>query len=373
MGKNGIRETFFSKVLKFVLTLVIVLNSCAVPVFATENQTTSVVSSDIADAIMEALDFVSLQKEQYGLGDVDFETLSVGEKISAYEYVEDKLCEMDFQLYPLLSDGNIVAFAVKDDKKTSVDITTALVEEVNSKKPENEDFALIYDKDSCYLYTLDRLNKIYEDMQMDDGRGDFGSDNISASSLLESVEIEDDYNIQSLDYCETVNASQYKQSRAEVPKYYSLSVPYVSQATNSSYCWASCVASIGNYFTNQRNTGEYVAIYVFGTSYNKGATGVQAMGALKSIYGVSYTYHNSVPSDDTILNSIKTLGRPLYSAWSGPDGGHATVICGVNVLSGYITIMNPASGFMTATTNGSTYTYISVNNGNRFTLYGYAN
>jgi hypothetical protein len=148
----------------------------------------------------------------------------------AYEYSDNKLNELDFLVYPLSSNGCLFAFAIKDNKKSSINITTEFVDEIKLDIATKEPFAFVYDNNSCYIYTSKNFKKIYKNVNIDNRK-----------------------------------------------------------------------------------------------------------------------------------------------RWSSSAGSHATVIDGINVIAGYITIMNPASGFMSASANGSSYTYISLNSGNTFTLYAYAN
>ena len=225
------------------------------------------------------------------------------------------------------------------------------------------------------IYILQKISKKYTNVNIDNRKRDTLNYDKVDKSIFESVELNSITEAQPLgtNSISTVESKNSSSNNFFAPVYYSLNVSYVSQATNSNYCWASSVACIGNFLKNKSYTGEYVAQYVYGTNYDQGATPAQALAALKNIYGVSYTYYSTVPSDNTILNSISSLRRPLYSRWSSSAGSHATVIDGINVIAGYITIMNPASGFMSASANGSSYTYISLNSGNTFTLYAYAN
>lgn len=277
-----------------------------------------------------------------------------------------------FQYIHLLNNGCLVAFAIKDNKKSSIDITTEFVDEINSDLATNESFAFIYDNNSCYIYTSRNLKKIFKDDNVNNNKRDTLNYNKVDKSIFESVELNGITEVQPLgDY--SVSTIESNTSISNIPIYYSLGVSFVSQATNSNYCWASCVACIGKFLKSKSYTGEYVAQYVYGTNYNQSANPDQVLAALNNIYGVSYTYYSTAPSDSTILNSISSLGRPLYSRWSSSSGSHATFIYGINVIGGYIYIMNPASGFMSASSNGYNYTYISLNSGNTFTLYAYAN
>lgn len=54
-------------------------------------------------------------------------------------------------------------------------------------------------------------------------------------------------------------------------------------------------------------------------------------------------------------------------------GAHATVICGINIIAGYITIMNPASGFQSVSSDGRIYSYISLTDNSKYELNSYGN
>ena len=148
-----------------------------------------------------------------------------------------------------------------------------------------------------------------------------------------------------------------------------LSVSVVSQLPYSNICWAASVACIGNYLTSSSYTAVDVAKTVYGTNFNQTASAETALGALKNIYGVGYTYHVSVPSDDTIYNNL-SKGYPIYSLWSYSSGNHATVIRGV-LTNSYVMVMDPEFGFTTAWKNSGVYSYVSGYSGVTLELFAY--
>lgn len=327
------------------------------------------------DKIISSLNYIEPNKELYGLAGVDFYSLSIGNPILAYEYANKQVNLLDFYLYPLLENNNLVAFALIDQQTNSVQITTSLVNEIATFLDKNKTFALIYDDQSCYAYSDGGLQVLTKSELKDSRRNTIDTKDIKG--LLKNVKINSYSPKDQLEYYSTFNNANINLIDAAnasnaASQYISCSVSYVTQNPPSNYCWASSMACIGNYIKNKSYTGIQVAQYVYGsTNYNQGATPDIAINALYGLYNIAYVYNGSVPSDSTIVSNL-TWGHPLYSTWSWTSGSHACVISGINALSGYITVMDPESGFVSASTNGSTYTYISVHSAVRLTLYGYS-
>jgi hypothetical protein len=94
------------------------------------------------------------------------------------------------------------------------------------------------------------------------------------------------------------------------------------------------------------------------------------MVVLNNLYGTTHNYYSSIPSDSTIINKLSN-NKPLYSVWSYSGGRHAMVIYGMNIIGGYISIMDPEYGFASAVSNGTTYKYTSLYSGVSLSLSGY--
>ncbi|WP_175562071.1 papain-like cysteine protease family protein [Anaerocolumna xylanovorans] len=356
-----------------IFTLVLTIN-LIIPVSASETLSDNAIPNEIITEINKSLNYISTQKDIFGLTDVDFGTLSVGNQIKAYEYRDKQLKEAEFSLFPIINNERLVAFAVKNNEKTSIEITTTFVKDIASSFNPSTPIAFIYDKDTCYIYSSSGLTEMHRSSQSNNGR-DVLDYNTVDKSLFDSITLNNLSSNEFLNYESSVNlmAENTYSVNIAATTYYSCNVSYVSQAPDSYYCWASSVACIGNYLKGKSYTGEYVAQQVFGSNYNQQVPQEKALKALKDIYDVSYTSNNYVPSDNTILGSIKS-GRPLFSGWWATwYGGHATVICGINIIAGYITIMNPQSGFQSATSNGTTYTYTSITNNLVYELERYGN
>lgn len=360
-----------SKLLMAMLVLVSIVFSGFSPASAAESIINNNIPEDVCKEIIQSLDFVCYEKDNYGLSGVDFDSLSVSDAIPVYEYINNKFKEMDFCLYPIVSNDELVAYAIKKNNKSSVEITTILVKETRKFYNSGDAFSIVYDKNSCYAYTTDGFILLYNSAESSSYRDVIDENNYNCF-INNSIRMNQQSNKKQLDYRvnSQVDSITAISNVASAPIYYSCDVSYVSQAHNSNYCWASSVACIGNYIKGRNYSGEYVAKYLFGSDYNQATDPYTAIKTLKDIYKVTYTYYDKLPSDNSLLNSI-TAGYPVYGKWISDQGTHAAVISGINTISGYITVMDPSSGFVSATSDGYVYSYTSLDTGNTFSLIGY--
>lgn len=311
----------------------------SVPSFAVS---ADVVSTDVADSIVEALETVECDKTLWGLEDVDFSDIYIGNAIYAYDYIDGTFKKSN-EIYPLFSSNDLIAFSIPQDD-VHQQIVTALVKEIKCINPEQ--LALVYDSKSCYLY-----------------------DGFDFYLLAESQEIIFDRDILPSN-AETLNLDVIKLSRlipardlgyvtptVREQTYFACSIDYVSQPRESDLCWAACIACISNYVKGTNLTAQTVANETCGEGY-LGPVGIDVIPRMmKNEFGLSYSYKDSVPSDLVILNNIKK-DYPVLISLRGKSGiNHLCVTYGINVVSGYVTIMDPMFGFTTVYTKNNEYTY----------------
>ena len=226
----------YKKITSILLALLIMF-SFNMPAIASNSATA--IDSNTISKVNSALNYVSTQKEQFGLGNVDFSTLSIGNKISAYKITEEgELKPIDFCLYPLTSNGNLVTFAVKMDDCDNFTITNALVDTIKSQVTADEAFALVYDNSGCYIYSHEQLSKIGSFAKISN-RGVI--DNINTTVLLsaqlnsyravQNVEYKDDQAINALTVSMTssLRAVNINFPMTIMSNYISLPVLYVAQ------------------------------------------------------------------------------------------------------------------------------------------------
>ena len=330
--------------------------ACVSPVHAVGSS-----EQEVRNAINDILYDIEPQKAYYGLGSVSFDSLTIGSEITAYEYKNNGFVVMDFTLYPLINSTGIAAIAILREDGTGAlraQIEVDLARKISETKLANERFAIVYDRDSCYYVTQDRMVQLFSLTEAVASRS-----KLNPRSRL--VSPQQDFRFSSAASKLTL---QYAQSREQQPRLGStllLPVPKITQPFGSVYCWACSVASIGNYLTSYNYTGIYVAKNEYGDSYNQGASISVALDNLSEIYGI--TYISTGGFDSGIIYENLSYGYPLFTECSVSNSrGH----CGENPISGYITIMDPdSSSYVSAySTSANVFSYMSASSGSTVTL-----
>ena len=331
---------------------------CSIPTYANEISNLDI-SSKTIKLINNALTYVEEDKSSFGIRDVNFDLLEVTDSVNMYSFENDCFRKIG-EFYPIVLGSHIIALAISNPQG-KYSIETSLAKSID--KFNHDDIAVIYDALGAYLYNGQDLIFLGESGIKVPERSSINENRIIDFSgvKLSSTEIS-----VSLDY-KTKGRPTNRQT------YYSCNVSYVPQAPYSNLCWAATTACIKNYLNNSNYTTAQIAMLYFnsGTVYNVGMYDCNVASFMQNTLMLSYTYGNYKPSDAAILSNI-TNGFPIYGSftWSSgsSNGRHASTIYGVNAVSGYITVMDPEFGSSTATTNGSTYTYVSGYSGVTLTL-----
>ena len=208
--------------------------------------------------IISALRDVEIDKVAFGLTNVDFSQLSIGNKVNHYELTDDGFSFM-FYSYPLFYNGEVVMFAYHTSD-TWYEISTY---EANAIKEFGLDtVAVIYDAFGCYLYDGNDFELISNSGYVIEGRGNLedylslSTDDISRLSQFEMINSQQDIEITSL-----VNSQDLGYSIVDemaIPQsinrgYYACTVEYLAQTTSTS-CWAACIAMVVNYINDSDYT-----------------------------------------------------------------------------------------------------------------------
>lgn len=305
-------------------------------------------------SLYDALLYAEIQKDDIGLSEVDFNELCIGGPIQAYSYVESGFEELR-EMYPLIYQDELVLWAINVDG--NYQITTGLTKEVNSTVNGNKEFALIYDRNSCYLYMEGDFILL----------GDFGEE-VYTRAVLQPDDISDiELRTSTLSDMVELNFDSVKMTREVV--YFSCNVGYVSQNPYKNLCWAATIASITNYCKGTSLSMADVAADKFGYVKDEALDTAEANNILAR-YGVNYRYNNIPPTHTVILSNIQA-NYPIYGCFvqSGTRNGHAVVIYGINVIGDYLSLMDPANGFTSATHNGRQYVFVSASTGITYELY----
>ncbi len=289
--------------------------------------------------IASCLGHVEPQKELWGIGNVDFEDLYLGEAVQTYEYLKDGFSPC-ITMYPLIYGDDIVLWAIEADD--SYQITTELTYSINDYIDADTEFSIVYADDGSYLYTDGEFIMLSEYDYGDSDREVLGGDENGGTLVLSSL-LE----------CEPLN--YYWTEAYAVNDLYECDVDYIEQGHN--LCWAAACASIINY-KKGTNYDSYDVNNYF-TSYNPNDGNkvyTEDIPYVLSLYGLSYSYKSVAPGAQIVLKNIKA-DYPIYGGFADytkpvklEDGTidytrHGAVLYGIYTSRETIYIMDPNYGF----------------------------
>ncbi|MGN0602335.1 MAG: papain-like cysteine protease family protein, partial [Oscillospiraceae bacterium] len=361
MKKGGF---FMKKAFTIILTSVMLISCFSFSSFA--NQTAMPYTSSECERIITAIESVEHIKDQMGLSSIDFSTVTISNTIKTYDYTEDGVV-FNSDFIPIKSNNSLIAWAIKfaDNQDTFYQISTAYIDEINALIDENTTFSLIYDYNACFLYQGNNIVKLGDVTLKDESRSIINS--IDEIPNLSDIQLNDFSN----SYVIANNSSaQQTQNNMRTPVYYGCSVGYVSQfpPSQSLICWAASVASIVNYKKNTSHTAIHVAQTYKGPNYNVGLTLGYEVNVLRRFGLNGYTHNATAPADGVILNNMMN-DYPIYGSFKHSGNKyHAVVIHGIDIINGYISIMDPEYGFCSASITSSGYRFVSGYSGVLLTL-----
>lgn len=356
------------KLISTVLSLCMIL-VCAVPALAADSGSISVGSMTIEEEIIErtnsVLQFMAPEKELYGMGNVDFSSLYLGEPIPAY-VVESTgvVAKTDILYYPIMSGTEWVATSVVTTDSTgkiNVQISTNYAKTYESEGATGE-VALIFDETAAYVVTEQDVLIAAVSPNEIPGRESIqdlsGGTNINRTELVANRAIG--------------GASTY--STQSFDNQYYLQVPCIQQAENSLQCWAACIASIRGYYGTTTTIDD---VYTkAGVTKYLGADIYKAASTLES-YGFTLTWRWDGSFNWYQLRTALYLNEtPIYTGCTySTTIGHAVVIRGFYVYQnisqvGIISYMDPATGTYVASsvaTDGDFY-YVPSGSSAQYTM-----
>lgn len=303
------------------------------------------------DRIIRVLSSIERSKETWGLADIDFESIYIGDPVYTYVYSDDSFTQ-NSKIYPISDDEKIILLAV--DHNGGITITTELVETLNSVIDSDDSFTIMYDSYGCYICTNDSRIQVteYEVDAESETPSSLPEDNEDFSENVTYTRLTDKYFLPYVTPCIPHASGSYT---------YSCNVSIVSQQPDNKICWAASVACIVNYLKGTRLTAQSVARDYYGAIYNDGLN-MKYIPDVLSSYKVTYDPQIYYPTDYQIYNNLR-LGYPLYSRWVAYEDApnHACVLFAIDNYSGTVSIMDPWDGsYHIAEYNGHDYWYHSV-------------
>lgn len=345
------------KLLTLMLTICIFLTS-TLPVFAFEADTD--LSNDIQEIILRVLSSIEFEKEEYGLENVDFSSVLIGEKIPTYEVQEGQLVEFPRLIFPLIANDTMVSqiFAVQNESNGEwyIQLDNTLVDETIKNVGSNS-FAYIYDDYGVYTYSNGeiKLVGIAEDIgdvneleQNIEGRHavENQASNYSESNynLINSLS-ENDFisiNCSPVEVKTVINVHSYLEG---IPTVYAgatsayLPVQKIKQPINTNICWAIAITSIANYiYKTDHHYNQIVQWFTLGV--DKGQTIQQVISNFNQFFSAGYAVGGAHPAPKKIVNQL-SAGYPVYGSFSSSNGSHAVVIRGCDKSNKTFSVMNP--------------------------------
>ena len=349
------------KILSTLLAMLMLITMMPLSVMAFEensSETTAAISlsSQETESLISVLNDFEQQKSNLGLNNVNFYNLYIGNPIQTYIYKNNTFTE-SHKMYPILEDGTLVFWAYKQSGKFQ--LTTGLTKEVNSLIINKNPFAIVYDVDKAYAYCNGEFFLLAVSPHKDNTR-----------SVLNTNNFDEEINLEVSDFTK-LSSITFRSSRAGTT--YKLDVDFVSQdlsslgISTSNICWAASAACIVNYVKGKSLTAVDVAKSHKGSGNFNDFLIFTEFPSVIDNYALYYTVKSSLTSDNTVLGNLQS-GYPIASNWTTGTYGHTCVIYGINIISGYYYLMDPAVGFTSAVVGSNGYTFVDSSSGATFTL-----
>lgn len=337
-----ILKKFIFKSICFVLSFLFFV-SIVTPSYAFTHSSSS--DDEYKQGIISELQKIESIKHSLQLGDVSFANLKVSRPINTYILASSGLIESE-PIYLLIQENTIVAVAseinINNEKKYQ--ISTQLVEQLNQELTLCSEFALIYDKQNCYIFSNNELELLT-------ASGMISNDRVALSEVVDNLDLEQ-IHTSALSASSDLGYNSSIQTRA-IGRYYSCNVSYVTQLPYQNICWAATAACIINYINGTNYTAVDVASNYFLIDFNVPLPHSDIEELLNTYYSLGYTYKQQVPSDSVISNNLRN-GKPVWGNFISSSGtGHAVTVFGVDILGGYLSVMDPLFGSATTTTNSN--------------------
>ncbi len=356
----------FKKAISILLCAAMSLSLFTASVSAEESTSEAV---SIREGVIEAFHLIEPVKENYGFTDEDLTSMELAAPINTYECTSEGVSFLR-RYVPLLCDNILKAWAIEavDDNNVFYQISTAYIDEINSATDNTTAFALIYDRESCYMFDGSDMRKLgsYEEI---------GGRSVLTNDVLETADIELNSICEACELRYTNRSTVYGAVPPETT--YKCDVSYITQNGYSSkyLCWAATIACIVNYVYDINLTAYDVYTYtkVVNSSLidNNGSVSDNNITEVLQLNGLYYQYKAYVPAISNIETNIKN-GYPIFGIFTYYDKGvltgHACAIygCTKSNVSDYghcIYVMDPAYDFATAQYNSGTYKFVSGSSG----------
>lgn len=368
-------KKLFCIVLALLLCLMLSVSAVAIENSkVTEDLTSFVVV--VANKVRDVLEAIELQKDDFGLGDIDFSTLALGNEIPSYELTSSGLVHIDnVHYFPVLSGEEWVATAVVSYSEygdMNVEVSAKYAADYMKLSRETDAYtagktnsvAIVFDSTDAYLYSAHGCVLI-ESFQKIPGRKTLAActERISPTTVEVACQRPIELQLSSL-------AQERYSGNGQVAKdsenFASLIITAITQPTNYT-CWAASTAMILNYRGTAVSVANVVSeanvnMYTYRSAAHCANLIRDEYGYPCGTWGTSSGYYYSLTLNN-LITELYSFSSPLFAGFGSGSVGHAVVIKGYTNLSATPTMsyIDPADGFIKASTipnNGAvTITY----------------
>lgn len=342
------------KTLCVMLAVLLLISSF--PIYASENS----LPNSLEDALSTIMMGMKSHPEDYGLEDVDFTKISVGNAIHGYLYNDNgSLSPVEDEYYPIFYNNEVIVLALghyDDGELVGMQASVVGVDVLNTFLNSNDEAAIISFNDVPYFVSPD---------------GDIAA--FYASEKEPLIQMPDDANIAytSIQASQTVALVLPSYPAPAYDQPVKVSFPTYKQALSNS-CWAAVTRGFlykytGKVYTEAQIYNAAGLPYVSSQGGNLGS----AADAVHEL-GYNVTFSMKTPFSFSNIQYYINAGEPLFMGLvNAANGGHAVALTGYTVYSqspsyaGTIFIMDPWVGQIqeVLVTKSNTFTY---------TLSGYA-
>lgn len=302
----------FMKRLVAYLMCICSLFMSSITVFAQGESSVSITNNEIADKAATLLTSIQGESTYYGMENVDFSKLYLGQEIPVYKFSENGYERTEVKAFPVLEDTKCVSIVYcsidANNNEPILGIGGNLAEKFENVNLE-KGVALIVKNGNVQVYQENATLASYD-----------GNGIVQVSNVL--------------------NEKCYLQIGPLTRASKNLNVPLVSQGSPSLKCWAACMRSIGLYYGVDRTIDQiYEAAGI--PKYEGNGDLNQISRQFNSQFGRT-TSHYYV----SFANLKKEIdqGHPVFASNKSPAGvKHATVLRGyIDGSVQSISYMNPS-------------------------------
>lgn len=302
-------------------------------------------SQSIETAIASAYEM----KKELGLEYVDFEKVTYSDPIIAYDYYNHSVSE-NAKYIPIKYQERLIGWVINYDN--FYQFSTSFVSIINERNTNETGFSFVYSLDSCYLYDGETLLSLCTFNQELPKRS-------SIENIQDIMDLPISLSKMGNDIIVGFHSSANYLSNSA---YVSCGVSYVTQNPYNHLCWAASAACISNYVNGTTKTAVNVVNEYKGYFADSALPVGYEASVLSRINVTGYT-SSSVPSDSVIYKNIRNY-KPIIATFDASWTHHDTVIYSISITGGYVGVMDPLSGYTTASYSSTAgYQYYNSNYG----------